>query len=155
MVEALQMTVETISRVFRVPPPVINSMTGMTFNNSEALMSWFLASGLGFILEHIELELDKLFGLGFDQHLNFNTKALLRSDWKTQIEALGEGTLKGIYSPNEARAMVGLGAVKDGDEPRVQQQVVPLSAWDKEPEPEPEPEVDVMAAFTKGYQSAR
>jgi hypothetical protein len=34
----------------------------------------------------------------------------------------------GIYSPNEARNLEDLDTVKDGDEPRLQQQVVPLSA---------------------------
>jgi phage portal protein BeeE len=160
LVEAFGMTVESISRAFRVPLPLVNSLSGSTYSNAESMMNWFLSSGLGFLLEHIELELNKLFDLPFRQRLNFNTKALLRSDWKTQIETLGEGVLKGIYSPNEARAMLGYGAVKDGDEPRVQQQVVPLSAWDEttaiaEPAPEPEPEPDVQAAFTKGWESAR
>ena len=157
LIEAYDMTVQSISRVFRVPLPLINSLQGATFSNAEATMTWFLSSGLGFLLEHIELELVRLFDLPFNSRINFNTKALLRSDWKTQMDALGEGVIKGIYSPNEARAMVGLGAVKDGDEPRVQQQVVPLSAWDQsmsQPAPEPEP-VDVMASFNKGYASAR
>ena len=162
MIEAFNMTVESISRAFRVPLPMINSLTNATYNNAESMMNWFLASGLGFLLEHIELELNKLFDLPFNQRLNFNTKALLRSDWKTQIETLGEGVIKGIYAPNEARNMIGLKSVEDGDEPRVQQQVVPLSAWDQEepepepiPEPEPEPEPDIQAAFTKGWESAR
>jgi len=46
--------------------------------------------------------------------------------------------------------------VKDGEEPRVQQQVVPLSAWDKEPAPVApvaEPEPDVMASLSKGFAS--
>jgi len=153
MIEAFSMTVESISRVFRVPLPLINSMTGSTFNNAEAMMGWFLASGMGFLLEHIELELSKVFSLPFNQRVNFDTKALLRSDWKTQIETLGEGTLKGIYSPNEARKIMGLPPAKEGDEPRVQQQVVPLSAWDQAA-PEPVPEVDVAASFEKGFAGA-
>jgi len=156
LVQAYGMTIGSICRVFRVPPPLVGAIEGTTFNNAETTMNWFLSSGLGFLLELIELELNKLFGLPFGQHLNFDTKVLLRSDWKSQIDALGEGVLKGIYSPNEARAMQGLGAVKDGDEPRVQQQVVPLSAWNQE-KPEPvvdEPVVDVMASFNKGFARA-
>jgi len=151
MVEAFGMTVQSISSVFRVPLPLINSMQGSTFNNAESMMSWFLASGLGFLLEHIELELDHLFGLSFKGHLNFETKALLRSDWKSQIETLSAGVLGGIYSPNEARAKIKLGPVEDGDEPRVQQQVVPLSAWDQStPEPVPPVPDDVDAALSAG-----
>ena len=152
MVEAFGMTVESISRVFRVPLPMINSMAGSTFNNAEAMGAWFLSSGLGFLLEHIELEINRLFGLPFKEHTNFQTRALLRSDWKTQIEALSEGVINGIYSPNEARAMQGLGAVEDGDEPRVQQQVVPLSAWDQSAN-DPQP-ADVAASFEKGFTCA-
>ena len=154
MVEAFGMTVQNISSVFRVPLPMINDLQGSTFNNAEQLVNWFLSSGLGFLLEHIELELNKLFALPFNQRMNFNTKVLLRSDWKSQIETLGEGVLKGIYSPNEARNLIGLGAVTDGEEPRVQQQVVPLSAWDMTPEPVAEtPEEDVMASLSKGFAS--
>jgi len=109
MVEAFGMTIGSISRVFRVPLPMINDLQGSTFNNAEQLVNWFLASGLGFLLEHIELELNKLFNLPFNQRMNFNTKVLLRSDWQSQISTLGEGTLKGIYSPNEARNILGLG----------------------------------------------
>lgn len=156
LVEAFDMTIDSIARAFRVPGPVINQMTDQTFSNAEATMNWFLASGLGFLLENVELELNHLFGLPFREHMNFETKQLLRSDWKSQIEAAGEGVLKGIYSPNEAREMFGLPAATDGDEPRVQQQVVPLSAWDQtqsEPAPAPEPEPDVTASLTKGFQS--
>lgn len=149
MVEAFGMTIADISRAFRVPPPMVNDLTGATFNNSEQLNSWFLASGLGFLLEHIELELNKLFGLPFNERLNFDTRQLLRSDWKTRMEALSEGVLKGVYSPNEARAKEGLPPVAFGDEPRVQQQVVPLSAYDSSepPPPEPEPTEEERAAI--------
>jgi hypothetical protein len=33
-----------------------------------------------------------------------------------------------VYSPNEARALEGLPAAEEGDEPRAQAQLVPLSA---------------------------
>ena len=124
-------------------------------------MNWFLASGLGFLMEHIELELNKLFSLPFGQRLNFDTEALLRSDLETRIKTLGEGVIKGIYSPNEARRKIGLAPATNGDEPRVQQQVVPLS-WTEPPPPapapDPEPDADeVMASLsggvTKGLQS--
>jgi len=152
MIEAYGMTVESISRVFRVPLPMINSMVGSTFSNAEAMGAWFLSSGLGFLLEHIELELNRLFGLPFRERLQFQTRALLRSDLKTQIESLSEAVINGIYSPNEARALQGLGPVQDGDEPRVQQQVVPLSAWEQSAnEPAPEPAVDVAASFERGF----
>ena len=157
MVEAMQMTVESISRVFRVPLPMINSVSDTTYANAESTMNWFLASGLGFLLEHVELELTRIFALPFSEKLNFNTKVLLRFDVKTQIDALSAGVINGIYSPNEARKQIGLGAVPDGDEPRVQQQVVPLSAWEQSmTQPAPTPpaanDEEVEAALISGIR---
>jgi hypothetical protein len=53
---------------------------------------------------------------------------LLRSAFKDRIEGLVRGVQGGVYSPNEARNEEGLDDVKFGEEPRVQAQVVPLSA---------------------------
>jgi hypothetical protein len=85
---------------------------------------------LGFCLEHVEQAFDMLFDLRGqpDEYVEFSTDTLLRSAHNIRIEALARGVQGGIYSPNEARNMESLDSVKDGDEPRVQQQVVPLSA---------------------------
>jgi hypothetical protein len=52
-----------------------------------------------------------------------------------RVEALARGVQGGIYSPNEARSLEDLPAAKDGDEPRVQQQVIPLSFASNPPAP--------------------
>jgi phage portal protein BeeE len=98
--------------------------------STETLMRFWLASGLGFALNHIEQAFDKLFGLSGvpDDYTEFDTSALLRSDQKDRIDALVRGVQGGVFSPNEARNQEGLDSVEYGDEPRVQQQVVPLSA---------------------------
>lgn len=129
LIEVLKFTVEDISRVFRVPLPMINSMTTATFNNAETMLNWWLASGLGFMLDHIEQAFAHSFRLPPNEELNFDTNILLRVDFKTRIAALGEATMKGVYALNEARAKEGLEAAEYGDEPRVQQQVVPLSYY--------------------------
>jgi hypothetical protein len=64
----------------------------------------------------------------------------LRSAQKDRIEALARGVQGGIFSPNEARALEDLPAAEEGDEPRVQQQVVPLSAWAAPPPQTPRPD---------------
>jgi hypothetical protein len=60
--------------------------------------------------------------------------------------------MKGIYSPNEARKIEKLPPAPDGDIPRVQQQVVPLTAYDDQ-EQQTEP-VDVEAALLSGMTKA-
>jgi hypothetical protein len=59
----------------------------------------------------------------------------LRSAFKVRIEGLARAVQGGILAPDEARALEGYAKVPGGygKEPRVQQQVVPLSAAEKIP----------------------
>jgi hypothetical protein len=92
-------------------------------------------------LHHIE----EAFGVTFnlwgqpDEYVEFSTTALLRSAYKDRIEGLSKAVLGGILSPNEARNQEGYDDVEFGDEPRVQQQVVPLSAASQIPKPGAKP----------------
>src|SRR5262245_33853530 len=93
-------------------------------------MHFWLSTGLGFCLNHIEQAFDRLFDLRGEpeEYCEFDTGALLRSAMKDRIEALVRGVQGGVFAPNEARNMEGLDSVPFGDEPRTQAQVVPLSA---------------------------
>jgi hypothetical protein len=73
---------------------------------------------------------------------------LLRSAMKDRVEALARGVQGGIYAPNEARRLEGLPDVEFGDEPRVQQQVVPLSAASAIPSAPSAPPAEPQAAPT-------
>src|SRR5262249_32791283 len=101
-----------------------------TYGSTELLMQSWIASGLGFALNHIEEAFGVLFQLKGqpDEYVEFDTAALLRSAFNVRIDALARAVQGGIFSPNEAREKEGLDEVKFGEEPRVQQQVVPLSA---------------------------
>jgi HK97 family phage portal protein len=131
LAELLKLSDQDIAMAFRVPPQIVGiPVPHMTHGGTEAMMQSWVASGLGFCLNHIE----ETFGLTFelkgqpDEYVEFNTEALLRSAFKDRIEALKNAVQGGIMSPNEARNKEDLPSVKYGDEPRVQQQVVPLSA---------------------------
>jgi HK97 family phage portal protein len=127
--EMAKLSAEHIALVFRVPLQVLG-LGGTTFGSTEALMQFWVSTGLGFAINHVEQSFDRLFGLEGEpeEYVEFSTEALMRSAMKDRIEALTRGVQGGIYSPNEARNQEGLDDVKAGDEPRVQQQVVPLSA---------------------------
>ncbi len=135
----LKITDQSIALAFRMPLQVLG--VGATpFASTEALMSAWKASGLGFALNHIEEAIGNLFGLKGqpDEYLEFDTKALLRSNFKEYIEGLSHSTISGIHAPDEARNELGLPTVPGGvgKEPRVQQQVVPLSyGFDMKPPP--------------------
>src|SRR4029077_15136092 len=108
---------------------------GTPYGSTELLMQSWVASGLGFALNHIEESLGLLFGLKGqpDEYIEFDTAALLRSAMKDRIESLARGVQGGIFAPYEARNSEGFDSVEYGDERRVQRQVVPLSQVGKIP----------------------
>jgi HK97 family phage portal protein len=130
LADVMKMTEQHIALAFRVPLPILG-LGATTFSSTELLMQQWVASGLGFALNHIEEAFGQLFNLKGqpDEYLEFDTAALLRSALKDRMDALVKGVQGGILAPNEARRSEGYAAVEFGDEPRVQQQVVPLSAW--------------------------
>jgi HK97 family phage portal protein len=127
--EVLKISEEHIALAFRVPMQILG-LGGTTFGSTEALMQFWIATGLGFALNHIEEAYGILFALKGqpDEYAEFDTAVLLRSAQKERIESLARGVQGGIFAPNEARAQEGLPKVAFGDEPRLQAQVVPLSA---------------------------
>lgn len=128
LAEMAKLSEDRIALAFRIPLQVLG--IGGTPSSTEQLTQQWLASGLGFCLNHIEEAFGLLFQLKGqpDEYLELNTAALLRSNARERMETLVRGVQGGIYSPNEAREQESLPAVEFGDEPRVQQQVVPLSA---------------------------
>jgi phage portal protein BeeE len=127
--EMLKLSNEHIALAFRIPLQILG-LGGSALGSTEALMQSWISQGLGFCLNHVEEALGVLFLLKGqpDEYVEFDTAALLRSAMKDRIEALARGVQGGIFAPNEARNYEGLPDAKFGDEPRVQQQVVPLSA---------------------------
>jgi HK97 family phage portal protein len=129
LAEVMRLSSQNIALAFRVPLQVLG-IGGTPFSSTELLYQSWVASGLGFALNHIEESFGLLFALFGqpDEYCEFDTSALLRSAQKDRIETLTRAVQGGIMSPNEARAEEDMSEVKFGDEPRVQQQVVPLSA---------------------------
>ena len=127
LIQAFKMTVEEIARVYRVPLPLIGEYEHSTYNNVEQLLQSWLSTGLGFLIEHLEASWIRFFRLQPGNRIQYQTDALLRSDFRGRVEALTRGITQGLYSPNEARVREGLPRVEYGEEPRVQAQVVPLS----------------------------
>jgi HK97 family phage portal protein len=144
IVEQQKLTDRKIASVFGVPAILLGITDTTTQKSTETIMAEWLASGLGFVINHIEQAFDKFIGLATSpagrEWTEFDTRMLLRSMFKDRIDGLARGVQGGIYSPNEARRLEGLPEAEDGDEPRVQQQVVPLS-FANTPPPAPSPPV--------------
>lgn len=137
LAEMLKITDQSIALAFRMPLQVLG-VGDTPYSSTEALMSSWKASGLGFALNHIEESLGKLFGLDGqpEEYLELDTEALMRSNFKERMEGWSIATKSGI-SINEFRNSEGYGSVAFGDDPRVQQQQVPLSYGAKMQPPDP------------------
>ncbi len=134
--DMMKLSNEHIALAFRIPLQILG-IGGTPYGSTELLMQSWIANGLGFALNHIEEAIGLLFGLKGqpEEYVEFDTAALLRSAMKDRIESLARGVQGGIFAPNEARNSEGYDSVPFGDEPRVQQQVVPLSQVGKTPAP--------------------
>ncbi|WP_180901948.1 phage portal protein [Martelella soudanensis] len=130
----LKINNESIALAFRMPLAVLG-IGATPFASTEALMSSWKASGLGFALNHIEEAFGLLFRLDGqpEEYLELDTEALMRSAFKDRMDGLSKAVIGGIFAPDEARNREGLSKVPGGHgaEPRVQQQVVPLSYGSK------------------------
>lgn len=135
--EVMKISEQRIALAYRVPLQILGLSGGPSYGSAEAMMQYWIATGLGFALNHIEEAMGVLFQLKGqpDEYVEFDTGALLRSASKDRIESLTKAVQGGVFSPNEARNQEGYDDVPFGDEPRVQQQVVPLSAAAKIPAP--------------------
>jgi HK97 family phage portal protein len=96
--ELLKLTQDHIALVYRIPPAVLG-LEHASSGTTEHLMGFWLASGLGFCLDHIEQAFDKMFDLrGWpDEYTEFDTEALLRSERKDRIEYLVRGVQGGVF----------------------------------------------------------
>ena len=163
LAELLKLSDQDIAMAFRVPPQIVGiPVPHMTHGGTEAMMQAWVASGLGFCLNHIEETFGLTFGLKGqpDEYVEFSTDALLRSAFKDRIEGLVHAVQGGVFTPNEARNKEDLPSVKFGDEPRVQQQLVPLSAAEMieapaNPKPAPPAPAAPAAAPQKVLPDAR
>jgi HK97 family phage portal protein len=148
LAEFMQMSDQRIATAYRVPPQLLNLGTAAGPQGAaESIMAMWIATGFGFCTGLTEDAMGRLFKLkGFpDDYMEFDYSVLLRANFRDRIEGLARGVQGGIYSPNEARALEELPKAKDGDEPRVQQQVVPLSAWSQPPPKTPAPDAPPSA----------
>jgi HK97 family phage portal protein len=140
LVETRKLLTEQIAGAFRVPPLFIGSYERMTYANAEHNDLHFVKHCITPWCVKFEQELNsKLFGNDPQHFAKFNLRALLRGDFKTQIESLVKGVQGAIYTPNEARGYLDLPAIEGGDQLYIQQNMSPV---DRLPDPGAEPVIE-------------
>lgn len=129
--EQLKMSGETVCSVFHVPAFKVGLAELKVGQKPSDLSEIYYSDCLQHYIEAIENLLDEHLDLETGVECEADLSPLIRMDSTSQIMYLKEGTMSGIFSPNEARATLGLPPVVGGESPLMQQQNYSLSALAK------------------------
>ena len=108
-----------IASAFGIKPQQIGDMTKTSYASSQAQQEAFYTDTMLYILKDYENEVtykaltDRM--RGKDYFCEFDTSVMLRSDFKTTVEANKIAIESGQFTPNEARQRLKLPADPDGD----------------------------------------
>jgi HK97 family phage portal protein len=119
MLDSQKFVVESIARMFRVPPHMIGVTTpgAQSYASVEQNNIQFVVHTLRPYIEKIEYAYSTL--LPTDAFLKFNVDGLLRGDFTTRIQGYSIGLQAGFYSVNDVRRFEDLRRVDAGDQFRV------------------------------------
>lgn len=126
--EQLKMSGETVCSVFHVPAFKVGMGEAKAGQKVSDLNEIYYSDCLQHYIEAIENLLDEHLDLEKGVECEADLSPLIRMDSTSQIMYLKEGTMSGIFSPNEARAVLGLPPVVGGESPLMQQQNYSLQA---------------------------
>lgn len=125
-----------IAAAFGIKPNQINDYEKSSYANSEMQQLSFYVDTELFILKQYEEEITyKLLDeeeIKEGYFFKFNEKVILRTDSKSQIEALSKAVNNGIYTPNEARSYLDKPAEEGGDILVMNGNYIPISMVGKQ-----------------------
>lgn len=108
-----------IAAAFGIKPNQLNDYEKSSYANSEMQQLSFLVDTMLYRLAQYEQEInfkvlsEKESRDGF--FFKFNEKAILRTDTKTQMDAIRTGVNNALYTPNEGRELLDRPAIEGGD----------------------------------------
>jgi HK97 family phage portal protein len=130
-IEQLKITAEQVCSAFGVPPYMAGVGAPPAYNNIEALNQQYYSQALQAHIEAIEALLDKGLEMADNKGTELDLDGLLRMDTLTKMNAAEKAITSGM-SPDEVRKrFYGLGSVKGGSAPYLQQQNYSLEALAK------------------------
>ena len=136
--EAQRFTVEQVSRMYGIPPPMLQDFRRGTYANVEQSDLHLVKHTLSRWAARLEQQLNlKLFGARSERlYVEHSMAGVLRGDLKARAEALGRQIQTGQLTPNEARELENRPPMDGGDDLMIQGATVPLK---KQGEPKPAP----------------
>ncbi len=125
--------VEDLCRPFRVPPMFAGDFTNMSYANSEQSDLHFAKHCIRPICKKIEAEYNrKLFVDDPEYFCEFDLEELTQGDFATRMRGFATAVQGAVYTPNEARAKLGLPPVEGGEKLYIQQNMSEIDALDKQ-----------------------
>jgi HK97 family phage portal protein len=133
LVEQLKLTAEQVCSCYHVPPYLIDAGPPPPYANVEPVLQKYYSQCLQTLINSLEMCLDEGLGLGKSFGNRFGTEFdpddLIWLDAAAKSKAALDGIGSGGMSPNEARKrFYGLGPVKGGESPYLQEQNYSLAA---------------------------
>lgn len=117
LVDILRNNSTDISMFYLVPPELVGGATGdsMTYSNVDARVLNLLVFGVSYWLTKLEKSLSR--SIPRDRYVKANETAIIRTDVTTRTNVLVAEVQNGIRTVNEARQLLDLAPLPDGDQP--------------------------------------
>jgi HK97 family phage portal protein len=106
MLESRRFSVESIARIFRIPPPVLGDLSNGSYSNVTELGRWFFAHTIMPWLTRWERTIERaLFSEeGRRNHeVEFDADLFVRGDFQQRLQGYRIGREVGLYSANDLR----------------------------------------------------
>ena len=114
----LRWNLEQVSRIWRVPLPLVNDLTHGTYTNSEQAAQWLEQYTISPICASTEQRINaSLIGGDGSRYLKFNMDSLRRGDYKTRTEGYQRMVNMGAMTRNEVRAKEDMNPLEGLDKP--------------------------------------
>lgn len=119
-VEASQMSVTEVARMFRSPPHKIGDLSRATFGNIEQQNIEYATDCIQSWCERWESSIESaLLGEDTDLEVEFDISSLMRGDMAARSSYINMGVINGTLTRNEAREMEGRNPIEGLDDPLV------------------------------------
>ncbi len=148
LIDQLKWGSEQACGCFKVPGFLVGIGPAPPYTDIQSMLLQYYSVGLQQHIENLECLLDEGLELPSQYGVEFDLKALLRMDTKTQVENATKGITGGLFKPNEARSDFDLSPVDGGDTVYLQQQQFSLAALNKRDQMAPAPSSNAPAAGT-------
>lgn len=146
LIDQLKWSDERIAATFHVPGYKIDIGAPPPYTDIQSINLEYYNQALAPDIENLEELLTKGLEMANGLAVEFDLRALLRMDTKTQTEVIASRIGAGFYTPNEARAELDLTPVDGGDTPYMQQQNWPLRMLEQRQLPAEQPAVAKLPA---------